>query len=102
MLVRSVVGKTEIGMVNARYAPAAARTIIRKISDFEYRATQYPLSLAREVRCRRNQDLSFDSPLFIPTSGDGVAGGGLGWNDLHLRVVRKGISAVYNESLSCL
>ena len=30
-----VCGNTEIGMVNARYAPAAARTRTRKTSDLE-------------------------------------------------------------------
>jgi hypothetical protein len=35
-----VVGKTAIGIVNARYAPRAATVQIRKITDLEYRENQ--------------------------------------------------------------
>src|SRR6478672_1524054 len=40
---KSVDGKTDTGMVKARYAPTAATTTTRKMSDCEFRVNQYAL-----------------------------------------------------------
>src|SRR5271165_1778269 len=95
---KSVVGKTEIGMVKARYAPAAASTSTRNTSDLEKRVNQKRSSVGRAVRSCRNQDRSLAGTLILP-----LVAGRFGRcrprrrSDLHLRVIRQRIAAIDDQ-----
>src|SRR5262249_20804796 len=85
-----VSGKTEIGMVTARYTPSMAKVRMRKIIDRECRANQYELAslFSRDVR-RRSFVIFFR--LF---AGFRLVRflGRLCWRpDVHLDVVRQAI-----------
>src|SRR5579864_4947026 len=68
---KSVVGKTEIGMVNARYAPTQPMTMIRNRIDFELRAN-HSGDVAPSPVCGGRRVSS--SRTFIGASARGFAG----------------------------
>src|SRR5207248_2363274 len=91
---KSVVGKTAIGMVNAKYAPTQASTMIRNRIDCELRANQKELSAAacRGRRAKSSRTFMAESDALPSSRPRSVRASCLlaSWVALWLRGVRLG------------